>query len=170
MDYPSTLPSATVAGATVTLSYGLTATSFENGRSRQRRKTKREIRSLSLSYVFTGPQLWEWQSWANENGYDWHYEYAVTDYSGIRPSTSMRHYLRYTGDIAIEAAGVNLYRVYVPAEMGIASLPEDLFTPTGNVIFGGRPGSPSTPDVISAETASGIATDQIKAGYPSFTA
>lgn len=170
MDYPSTLPSATVAGSAVTLSYGLGSTTFENGRSRQRRKTKREMRSLSLSYVLTGPQLWGWQSWANENGYNWHYEFIVTDYSGIRSGAPMRHYIRYTSDITIEAAGINLYRVFVSAEMGVATLPEDLFTQTDDVIFGGRPGAPSTPDVISAETEFGIATDQIKAGYPGFNA
>lgn len=169
MDYPSTLPSPTAGGYQINVSYGLLSTRFENGQARQRRTTKKEAKQLSLSFTFSGQQLWTWQSWANENGYNWHYASVLTDYSGIRPGTPMRHYIRYTGDISIEALGVNLYRAYVVAEVQVGSVPDIIFTPTGNWIIGRRPFNPPA-DTISAETAGGLATDIIKAGYPGLPA
>ena len=169
MDYPSTLPSPTAGGYQVNVSYGLVSTRFENGQARQRRTTKKEAKQLSLSFTCTGQQLWTWQSWANANGYSWHYASVLTDYSGIRPGTPMKHLLRYTGDITIEALGVNIYRAYVVAEVQVGSIPDILFTPTGNWIIGRRPFNPPA-DTISAETAGGLATDIIKAGYPGLPA
>lgn len=169
MNYPAILPCPQIDGYQVAVVYGTTGVRFENGMSRRRKGPKREQHVFSLSIVLTTAQLWTWQSWANDYGYEWHWINLPSNYAGATAETAVPHYIRYIGDITIEPVDALYFAVSVQAELDINTKPGELFEPTGDWIIGMSPATPPG-NVISAETANGIATDQINAGIPGLTA
>lgn len=168
--YPSTLPPPLISGYQVDVSVGVSAVVFENGRTRQRRSVQNQRHNFSLSLVLSIAQLWEWQSWANRYGYDWHYLDLVSNFSGFTTSTAIPHYIRYTSDISIQPVSGGHVQVTVQAEMDINTLPLGIVTPTGDVIIGGTPASPNSSNSIQAGIPASPSTDFIIAGSPGLTA
>lgn len=168
-DYPSTLPAPQIADYAVQANIGLTVVSFEAGNRRQRRVSRRERHTFNLSFVFTTAQLWAWQSWANQWGYDWHQMNLESAYSGLSGSRLIPHYVRYTSDIGIEALGNGYHRVTVSAELDLDRPPSGDIVPTGNWFVAGAPATPAT-DTITAGTPAAPAANTITAGTPAIPA
>lgn len=166
-DYPSTLPLPAIADYAVQTVMGVAAVAFENGNRRQRRTSRRERHTFNLSFTFTTAQLWTWQSWANQYGYDWHQMLLESAYSGFSATGDrlILHYIRYTSDIDIEAIGNGYLRVTVSAELDLDRPPSGNIVPTGNWYVAGTPASPAT-NTITAGTPASPATDTITAGTP----
>jgi len=168
--YPSGLPSPLVENYGVDVKYGVSAVTFERGNTRQRRSPSINRRVFSLSMILTTQQLWQWQSWANRYGYDWHYMDLATSYSGALGATAIPHYVRYISDISIQVLDFQHVRVSVQAEMDVNTLPIGIVVPTGDVIIGGTPASPSNSNSVQAGTPASPSTDFIIAGSPGLTA
>lgn len=170
-DYPSTLPAPQIAEYGVSNLFGVSAVRFETGHARQRRGAKRDKLYFIMSFVFTTPQLWEWQSWANLYGYDWHLMDLESQWSGLALTTesTIQHRVRYTGDITITTLGAGYVRATVQAEMDTDTIPQGVITVTGNWYIAGSPGSPSSDRVI-AGTPSAPSSNTIIAGSPGLPA
>jgi hypothetical protein len=164
-DYPSTLPCPQIEGYQVDVDYGMTAVTFEHGNKRQRRSAKNERHIFSLSLVLTLPQLWTWQSWANQFGYSWHKISLESHYAGLAGKTLVAHTIRYISDITIEPVDADYMRVSFQAEMDMDTLPAGVVQPSGNWVIGGTPPAPS-PNWIIAGTPPAPSTDTITAGTP----
>lgn len=166
-DYPLTLPLPLVAEYAVQTVVGVSAVSFERGNNRQRRTASRERHTFSLSFVLTTAQLWEWQSWANQSGYDWHLMNLESAYSALSGSGArlVPHYVRYISDITIETLGGGYLRVLVSAELDLGRVPASNITPTGNWYVGGTPATPAA-NTITAGTPASPAVNTITAGTP----
>lgn len=161
--YPSGLPSALVQDYRVEVAHGVTAVAFERGNTRQRKRATTRRHVFGLSFVFTVPELWTWQSWANAYGYDWHYMDLISSYSGA--SGAIPHLVRYIGDISFQTVDLEHVRVSVQAEMDLNTLPLGDVVPSGDWIIGGTPAAPST-DFIIGGTPAAPSTDFIIAGSP----
>lgn len=170
--YPSGLPSPLVEDYSVDTRYGVSAVMFERGNTRQRRSASKQRQVFQLTMLLTTTsQLWEWQSWANAYGYDWHLMDLVSNHSGAAGGVPLAHYVRYIGDPSIQLVGANNFRVTVPAEMDIDRLPVGVIViPSGDVFIGGTPASPSNSNSIQAGTPASPSTNSIIAGSPGLTA
>jgi hypothetical protein len=166
-DYPSSLPLPLVADYAVQTVMGVSSVGFERGNKRQRRTSSRERHTFSLSFVFTTAQLWAWQSWANQSGYEWHLMNLESAYSALSDTGArlVPHYVRYTSDITIEALGNGYLRVLVAAELDLDRAPDGRITPTGNWYVSGTPAAPAT-NTITAGTPASPASNTITAGTP----
>ncbi len=162
--YPSGLPNALVQDYRVEVSHGVSAVAFERGNTRQRRSVNTKRHVFGLSMIFTMPQLWEWQSWANAYGYDWHYMDMISSYSGA--SGAIPHLVRYIGDISFQTVDLEHVRVSVQAEMDLNTLPLGDIVPSGDWIIAGTPAAPSNSNSIQAGTPAAPSTDFIIAGTP----
>lgn len=161
--YPSALPTALVQDYRVEVAHGVTAVAFERGNTRQRKRATTRRHVFGLSMVFTVPELWTWQSWANRYGFDWHYMNLISSYSGA--ARAIPHLIRYIGDISVQTVDLEHVRVSVEAEMDINTLPLGEVIPTGDWIIGGAPDDPSA-DFIIGVTPASPSTDFIIAGSP----
>jgi hypothetical protein len=168
--YPSTLPLPTIGDYQVAITTGVSAVRFENGGTRQRRSAKQERHVFALSLVLTMTELWQWQSWANEFGYDWHYLNLTSSYAGFTAGRTLPHYIRYTGDINITPLSGTQVRVSLQAEMDLNTLPPGIVDQTGDVYIAGTPASPSSSNTIRAGTPAAPSADVIIAGSPGLTA
>lgn len=117
MNYPSFLPCPQLEGYQIGISYGSEGVVFENGNSRRRRQFQTEVHTFSMSMVFTSKQLWDWQTWANRSGFNWHWMSLASDLSGS--STTSLHNVRYIGDFSIEPVDAQYFKVTVQAEMNL---------------------------------------------------
>lgn len=162
--YPSGLPTALVQDYRVEVSYGVSAVAFERGNSRQRKSVTTQRHVFGLSFVFTVPELWTWQSWANAQGYDWHYMDLISSYSGA--ARAIPHLIRYIGDISFQTVDLEHVRVSVQAEMDLNTLPLGDIVPSGDWIIGGTPAAPSNSNSIQAGTPAAPSPDFIIAGSP----
>ena len=172
MDYPATLPCPQIEGYQVSVTYGTTGVMFENGITRRRHGPKKEMHIFSIALVLSTAQLWTWQSWANVNGYDWHWMGLASDVFGFRGTIMQKHYIRYISDITINPVDAKYFRVSFQAEMDINFTTPGIFEPSNRWLIGKRPVAPATPDVVIAEIAPGVApaTDNISAGFPGLPA
>ncbi len=164
--YPLGLPAPLVSGYQVDVAYGVTAVTFERGNTRQRKSVTTQRHTFGLSFVFTVPELWTWQSWANRYGYDWHYINLISSYSAANANRAIPHLVRYIGDISFQIVDLEHVRVSVQAEMDLNTLPQGDVILTGNWIIGGTPASPSNSNSILAGTPAAPSTDFIVAGSP----
>jgi hypothetical protein len=162
--YPLDLPAPLVSGYQVDVRYGVTAVAFERGNSRQRKSVTTQRHVFNLSFVFSAIQLWQWQSWANRYGYDWHYMDLISSYSGA--SGAIPHLIRYTGDISFQTIDLEHVRVSIDAEMDLNTLPLGDIVPSGDWIIGGTPAAPSSSNSIQAGTPAAPSSDFIVAGSP----
>jgi hypothetical protein len=169
-DYPSSLPLPLIADYQVDITSGLSRVTFEHGNTRQRRSARRERHTFTLSLTLSVQELWTWQSWANQYGYDWHYLNLISNYSGFTDSIAIPHYIRYIGDISIQPLSGTHVMVRVPAEMDLNTLPLGIVQQTGDVYIGGTPAAPSNSNSIQAGTPASPSTDNIIAGQPGLTA
>lgn len=167
--YPSTLPCPQISDYQVVVNAAVSSVAFDHGNTRQRRGVKTEHHTFSMSLVLTIPQLWQWQSWANKYGYDWHYMPLESSYSGFANGALLDHLIRYIGDITIVPVNADHMRVTFQAEMDLSSLPVGIITPSGNWIVAKTPASPAT-DWIIAKTPASPSTDIIIAGTPAMPA
>ena len=168
--YPSTLPLPQIDGYAVTVNTGVSAVRFENGNTRQRRSARQERHVFTLSLVLSMTELWTWQKWVNQYGYDWHYLDLTTSFAGFTSGRTLPHYIRYIGDIAIQPVSSAHVRVSVEAEMDLNTLPLGIIEQTGDVIIAGTPASPSNSNTIIAGSPASPSADQIIAGTPGLTA
>jgi len=170
--YPAGLPLPTVIDYGVQTATGLALVRFDRGNSRLRRKAKRHRQMFTLSFVFTSSQLWTWQSWANESGYDWHSMLLESPFSGLSVSGSdlIPHSIRYVSDISMAPLSSGVMRVTVAAEMDVTTLPQGIVTFTGNWIRGGTPASPSSSAYYRAGIPATPSTDTVIAGSPALPA
>jgi hypothetical protein len=168
--YPSSLPLPQIEGYQVAVTIGTSGVQFENGNSRRRRSARQERHVFSMALVLSVSDLWDWQSWANEFGYDWHYLNLTTSFAGFTTGRTLPHYIRYIGDISIEPVSASHVRVSFQAEMDLNTLPLGIIEQTGNVYVAGTPASPSSSNTIRAGTPASPSTDQIIAGTPGLTA
>ena len=169
--YPDTLPSPQLSDYAIATSVGATAVTFEHGNRRQRRSAKRDKHEFALSFIFTTAQLWQWQSWANVNGYDWHTMSLESAYSGAAVSgdNTIPHTVRYTSDITVEAFAFDYFRVTVQAEMDVNTIPQGIVLFTGDWIIARTPSNPAT-DRIIAGTPAALSANIIIAGSPDLPA
>jgi len=169
VDFPSSLPLPQVAEYSVGNIFGHTAVTFEHGNTRQRRRSKRDRWVFSLTFVFTKPQFWQWQAWANIAGYNWHVMNLESAYSGLTVANAINapHTIRYISDISYDLVGSDNIRAMVVAEMDVSTVPTGVVVNTGNWYVGGTPASPSNSNKIIAGTpASPSSTNTIIAGAP----
>lgn len=169
-EYPSGLPLATVSGYEIAIDHGVSAVAFERGNTRKRHFAKQERHSFALSMVFSLSELWVWQSWANQYGYDWHYMPMVSNYSGFTGTTPVPHYIRYTSDIGIQMIAADYVRVTVQAELDVNTLPQGSVDFTGNWYLGGTPAVPSSSNWILGGTPAAPSANNIIAGSPAYPA
>lgn len=169
--YPDGLPLPQVAEYSVATVRGLGAVRFERGNTRQRRMVRRDRNVFSLAFVFTTAELWTWQSWANQYGYDWHTMSLESAYSGlsVTGASLIPHTVRYISDIAFQTIAAGIVRVSVQAEMDVTTIPQGILAPSGNWYVAGSPSSPAT-DKILAGTPAAPSTDTIIAGTPALPA
>jgi hypothetical protein len=168
--YPSTLPLPQIDGYQMAVNTGVSSVRFENGNTRQRRSARQERHVFALSLVLSVTELWTWQKWANEYGYDWHYLDLTTSFAGFTTGRTLPHYIRYIGDIAIQPVSASHVRVSIEAEMDLNTLPLGIIEQTGDVYVGGTPASPSNANTVIAGTPASPSTDVIVAGTPGLTA
>lgn len=167
--YPDSLPCPQISDYQVEVDHGASAVTFEHGNRRQRSFFKQERNVFSFSLVLTTEQLWDWQLWANVNGYDWHWMELESSYSSVSGSVVSEHYIRYISDIAIEPVDLNYFRVVLQAEMDLNTLPRGIVVQTGNWYVARTPANPAT-DIIRAGTPASPSVDVIIAGSPGFPA
>lgn len=165
-EYPLGLPAPLVSGYQVDVNYGVTAVAFERGNTRQRKSVTTQRHVFGLSFVFSMTELWEWQSWANRFGYDWHYINLISSYSAANASRAIPHIVRYVGDISFQTVDLDHVRVSVQAEMDLNTLPLGDVILTGDWIIGGTPAAPSNSNSIQAGTPAAPSTNFIVAGSP----
>lgn len=168
--YPSGLPLPLVSGYGVNVDHGLSAVTFERGNTRQRRGVSRQRHVFSLSMILTIPHLWEWQSWANRYGYDWHLMDLQSSYSGAASTRLIPHTVRYISDISIQLIDHQRVQVSVQAEMDLDTLPIGIVVPSGDWYVGGTPASPSNSNNILAGTPAAPSSNVIIAGSPGLPA
>ena len=164
--YPGYLPAPQVSGYATETIVGVSAVTFERGNTRQRRSIRRERIVFGLSMVLNTTDLWAWQSWANQYGYDWHTMPLVSHYSGLAGSTLIAHTIRYISDIVIEPVAFGYMRVSVQAEMDANTLPGGFVDFTGNWYLGGTPAVPSSSNRVLGGTPASPSTNFIVAGTP----
>lgn len=165
MDYPSTLPCPQIDGYQIETDFNVSRVTFEHGNTRQRRYAEHEVHTFSLSLVLSIRQLWEWQSWANQYGYDWHWMQLESHYSAAGKNGLLPHYIRYISDISIAPVDADYVRVSFQAEMDLNTQPQGVVQVTRNWILAGVPLTPST-NWIVARTPDDPSTDHIIAGSP----
>jgi hypothetical protein len=168
--YPAGLPLPLVSEYSVEVSHGLTSVTFERGNTRQRRGVSLQRHVFGLSMTLTVPELWEWQSWANAYGYDWHYMDLTSSYAGSSGDNVIPHLVRYIGDVSLSFIDFDHVRVAVQAEMDVASLPVGTVVPSGNWYIGGTPASPSNSNAVIAGSPGSPSSSFIIAGTPSVPA
>lgn len=164
--YPFGLPQPLVSGYGVDVNYGLSAVTFERGNTRQRRGVSRQRHVFSLSMILTIPQLWEWQSWANRYGYDWHLMDLQSSFSGAASVRLIPHTVRYISDISVQLVDHAHVQVAVQAEMDLNTLPIGAVIPSGDWYVGGTPASPSSSNSVQAGTPAAPSSNVITAGSP----
>ena len=167
--YPVSLPCPQIDGYQVNIDYGLTSVAFEHGNNRQRRKAKVEKHIFSMSLVLSIKQLWTWQSWANQFGFDWHTMNLESNYSGFTTETQVPHTIRYISDIDIEAIDADYVRVSFQAEMDSNTPPAGIVKPSGNWIVGRTPAAPPADWIIGGSPAA-PSPSTITAGTPGLPA
>lgn len=167
--YPSNLPAPQVSEYSVSTIRGVSAVTFEHGNKRQRRAAKRERQYFTLTFVFSMAELWTWQSWADDFGYDWHTMNLESPWSGlvVASSTLITHTVRYISDVQIEPIGSGYVRVSVQAEMDVNTVPQGAVVYTGNWYVARTPSNPAPTWIISLGASS---PDTIIAGTPSLPA
>lgn len=167
MDYPTLLPCPMVSDYKGVVDFSLSSVKFNRGNTRRRVMAFNRLESYDLTFAYNTQQLWTFQTWANQFGYDWHYMPIVTHYSGfVNPAKTLLHRVRIIGDLVITALGHDVFRVRVPIEVDTNTRPFGIVVPSGDWIIADTPDSPSTPDWIIAKTPASPATDTISAGTP----
>lgn len=169
--YPPGLPLPELANYSASTNVGLTLVRFENGMARQRRSARINRHSFSMSFVFTSAQLWTWQSWANQYGFDWHSMLMESPYSGLSVSGAnlIPHTIRYTSDISLEVVSQGYMRASIIAEMDVTTLPQGIVTFTSNWVRGGTPAATYT-DAFRGGTPATPSVDTVTAGSPALPA
>jgi hypothetical protein len=169
MDYPKSLPCPQIDDYSYEVDYGAAQVIFENGRGRQRRMAASGKYVFNLSLVLSMSQVWQWQSWANQYGYEWHYMPLMSDFAGVKEQTLVPHFVRYISDISFEPVDIGYMRASFQAELDSNTLPKGIVEQTGDIIIAGKPASPSADIIIAGKPASPSA-DIIVAGVPGQTA
>lgn len=165
--YPETLPAPQIADYQVDVGFGLSSIQFERGNTRQRKLVRNERHVFTLSYVLDPSLLWQWQTWVNRYGYDWHYQNLTSSYSGFTSDITIPHYVRLISDISLTPIDARHVRVTVLAEMEVATLPVGAVVPSGDWIVAGTPASPSNSNSYQAGTpASPWSSNTVIAGSP----
>jgi len=166
-DYPSLLPCPTVSEYKGAVDFRLTTVKFNRGNTRRRRQAANRLETYDLVFAYTAHQLWMFQAWANQFGYDWHYMPIVTHYSGfVDQAGTLLHRVRITSDVTITALSADMFRVRISVEVDTASRPFGITVPSGDWIIAKTPAAPATPDWIIAQTPPAPSTDTISAGTP----
>jgi hypothetical protein len=166
-DYPKILPCPMISEYKGLIDFGLSSVRFNRGNSRRRLVASHRLETYDLVFPYDTRQLWIFQSWANEFGYDWHYMPIVTHYSGfVDPASTLLHRVRMTGDIVVSALGADVFRVRISIEVDTTTRPFGIIVPSGDWIIANTPVSPSSPDRVIAQTPQSPSLDIIKAGTP----
>lgn len=170
-DYPQTLPCPTTSDYKGVVDFGFSSVMFNRGNTRRRRRAASRLETYDLSFVYTTNQLWQFQTWANMFGYDWHHMPLVTHFSGlVDPASILLHRCRMISDINISALTADIFRVKFSVEIDTSTRPLGVIVPTGRWIIGGTPPVTSLPDWIIARTPSAPSTYIIAAGTPALPA
>lgn len=166
-DYPSILPCPMASDYKGLVDFGLLAVKFNRGNTRRRRMASSRLETYDLSFAYTLQQLWTFQTWANQFGYDWHYMPIITHYSGfVDPANVLPTRVRISGDISITTLNADMFRVRFPIEVDTTTRPFGITVPSGDWIIAKSPDAPSSPNWIVAGTPPAPSTDTITAGTP----
>jgi hypothetical protein len=166
-DYPKILPCPLISEYKGAVDFGFTSVKFSRGNTRRRRQAGHRLETYELVFPYDTQQLWNFQSWANEFGYDWHYMPIITHYSGfVDPASTLPHRVRMTGDITVTAISADVFRVRISIEVDTISRPFGITVPSGDWIIADTPDSPSSPDWVIAQTPPSPSIDTITAGTP----
>ena len=170
--YPIGLPAPQIADYSISTATGLMPIRFERGNVRQRRTAQRHKQTFTMTFMLTINQLWSWQLWANESGYDWHTMFLESPYSGLSVSGAnlIPHSIRYVSDFSIQVVTQGDVRATVIAEMDVTTLPQGIVTFTGNWIRAGIPATPSSANYYRAGIPATPSTDTLTAGSPAIPA
>lgn len=170
-DYPSYLPCPQTSDYKGTIDFGLSSVTFNHGNKRRRRMASSRLERYDLTFVYTTQQLWYFQSWANQFGFDWHWMPIVSHFSGlVDPASVLPHRVRIISDLNIAAIGPDHFKVKLQIELDTATRPHGTIVPSGRWIVAKTPSGPSTPDWVIAKTPPDPSTDIVIAGSPALPA
>lgn len=162
--YPGTFPLPDRAPYSIAVDMGIVRSAMAAGNVRQRRLYGNMPQTFSLAFQLHTDELADWQSWVNDNAYDWILLPLASLYAplgepladGSAAGLVSLHLARFTSDLAISLEVPDWFAVSVTAELSPAMFAEaprpsgldriDGLHPADNlpgVIDGGHPYAPS---------------------------
>ena len=168
--YPSDFPHPTIAGFGINVASGVIRSDMSM-HQQQRRLYKTMPHTFSLRFVLSTEQWFDWQRWVTDNGFKWFEMDLPSMYAGRTFECSSPLLVRLISDVQVTAITRDHFEVLVTAESA-PSVPATVPRQTGGWIVAGLPATPSSLDVIVAETGGGIspAANTITGGDPGWTA
>lgn len=154
-DYPGEFPLPQLSPYAYVVDVGLLRTPMDGGFARQRRLYDVQPTTWALEFKIPVRQLYAWQTWVNQNAFDfftirlasWLSSQAPTDDGVLFP-----HIVRFTTNLEINLIERAVYQVRVGAELSPAQTSNFSPTPDGNWIIGGRPPAPSNANSVIGGT------------------
>lgn len=170
--YPDNLASPQVKPYSYAVDMGLLRTPMEGGNTRQRRLYRTMPTLWALEFIMHAVDLFDWQTWADANGYDWFQIDLQSMYSGAAGKMTSPHLVRFTTDLQMENIMYGWIRVRVSAELSpfqatLFGAPPAPGPAQSNWIIAGTPAAPSS-DTVTAGTPGNPSSDTITAGTPAY--
>jgi hypothetical protein len=108
------LPCPSISAFSYSANMGVLRTSIATGHARQRRLFKDQPRTYELNWLLTTSQLNQWETFAQQYGYDWHFLPMVT--GQVPDWHPAEHPIRYISNFEVNLAQRDLWEVTVQAE------------------------------------------------------
>lgn len=125
---------------------GVVRSEMAAGNARQRRAYRIMPHYLALSFHMRIEELYLWQNWINQFGYDYFLCPVSVMYAGgpPAPANMRREVLRFTSDLQITMDGWNFVGVTVAAELSNDAQTANPPIGLGGWIVGGTPADPNS--------------------------
>ena len=108
------IPCPSIEQFSYTAAMGVLRTAVATSHARQRRLHKEQPRTYSLSWVLKTEDLYTWERFAQQHGYNWHFLPMVT--GQVPKWFPVEHPIRYIDDFQVQLLQENLWEVTVTAE------------------------------------------------------
>lgn len=108
------IPCPSIEAFSYTAAMGVLRTTAATAHARQRRLHKEQPRTYSLSWVLPTTELYKWEQFAQQYGYNWHFLPMVTGQVPIW--FPVEHPIRYIDDFQVQLIQRDLWEVTVTAE------------------------------------------------------
>lgn len=166
--YSSNLPCPRIDGYALSVDSGLVRTSFDSGHTRQRRRFSNQPTTINLEFSMSVTDLYDWQKWANEWGYEWFTMALKTKWSAVFDGDAVMHRIKFVSNLAVRALSPDWVSVSVTAIVDVNYVPSPgLPVFTGDWVIAGEPPAPSADWVIAGEAPGPNEPDEVIAGNPS---